>query len=385
MATGTGAVWQGHYYDGRTADRRRAAVTMGEGGLALALDTGVTLVWPFAEIRQTQGANAGEPVRLERGGPLPEVLVVTDRGILAAIAEASPGMRRRIAAPPSGSRRTAIVLSGLVGTLAAGAVLYLWVIPAAATIVARYIPIAWEEEIGRRVVEDGSVSEADRCEAPAGRAALEKVTRTLLDASPGAGYTYRITVVDDGTVNAFAAPGGYIVILRGLITKADRPEEVAGVLAHEIQHIEQRHSTTMLLREVSAGALLTAATGDATQLAQLLATARLLGRLHFSRENEASADAGGMRMIQAARIDPAPMVSFMRKMSRDDGEETPDTLRYLSTHPQTGARVETLDRLAKAASYEPITLLTGEEWQALRSICRSGAEEAEPSREETRR
>ncbi len=90
-------------------------------------------------------------------------------------------------------------------------------------------------------------------------------------------------------------------------------------------------------------------------------------------------------LIQAARIDPAPMVSFMRKMSRDDGQETPDTLRYLSTHPQTGARVETLDRLAKAASYEPITLLTGEEWQALRSICRSGAEEAEPSREETRR
>lgn len=358
-------VFSGHYYDGRSADRRQATVTVDAAGLTLALDTGATLVWPFAEVRQTQGANPGEPVRFERGGPLAEILVLADRRVLAAVA-AAPGMRGRVAAPPSGRRRAAIVAGALGGTLAAAAILYLWVIPFGAAVAARYIPIAWEEEIGRQVVEESLAAE-DRCEAPAGRAALDKVVRTLLEASPGAGYTYRVHVVDDRTVNAFAAPGGYIVVFRGLIAKAGRPEEVAGVLAHEIQHIEQRHSTSMLLRELSAGALLAAATGDATQLAQLLAAARVFGRLHFSREAEASADAGGMAMVQAARIDPAGMASFMRKMARG-GEEPPE---YLSTHPQTTARAEALDRLAKAAAYEPIPLLADAEWQALRAICRT--------------
>lgn len=371
-----GEAFQGHYYDGRSADRRRATVTVGGEGLAIALDTGATVLWPFAEVRQTQGQNPGEPLRLERGAPLPEILVLADRGILAALGRAAPAMRRRLSAPPTAGRRTAIVLSALAGTFAAAAVLYLWVIPFGVTIVARYIPIAWEEEIGRAVTAD-----LERvCEAPEGRAALDRLTETLLAASPGAGYTYRVQVVDVPAVNAFAAPGGYIVIFRGLITRVERPEELAGVLAHEIQHIEQRHTTTMLLREVSAGALLTAATGDATQLAQVLAAARVFGRLHFGREAERSADEGGMRMIQAARIDARGMASFMRKVASEEGKgEEPRELEYLRTHPKSRDRAADLDRLAEAAAYEPIALLTDAEWQALRGICRTGAGEAPPA------
>jgi Zn-dependent protease with chaperone function len=366
------AIWEGHYYDGRSAGRRRVAITIMRAGLSVAVEGGATLWWPYEEVRQTQGATPGEPVRLERGGELPEALVVRDPQFLAALQAIAPEVRSRFGGPRRRSARVALVLGAAVGALATGAILYLWVLPVVAEAVAARIPVSWEEEIGRAAVERGGLGAMRRCDEPAGVKALDRLVATLTSASPPSGYRYRVRVVGHETVNALAAPGGYIVVFNGLLKKTDTPDELAGVLAHEIQHVVQRHGTKMLFRELAAAALVAAATGDATQLATVLGAARVLGQLHFSRQFEESADREGMRMVQAARIDPNGMVRFMKRMDEKD-EKMPETLEYLSSHPLTASRVEHLRRLADEARYTPIALLPDDEWRALKAICGSKA------------
>jgi Zn-dependent protease with chaperone function len=74
-------------------------------------------------------------------------------------------------------------------------------------------------------------------------------------AAPGSPYHVRLLVADSPVVNAFAAPGGRIVVFRGLLEKTGRPEELAGVLAHEMQHVVLRHPLEAILRQISLRAL----------------------------------------------------------------------------------------------------------------------------------
>ena len=76
---------------------------------------------------------------------------------------------------------------------------------------------------------------------------IDELVLTLTKALPSNPYAFRVSVVDSPVVNAFAAPGGYIVIYKGLLKYTKSPEELAGVLAHEIEHVIHRHVTRMLL------------------------------------------------------------------------------------------------------------------------------------------
>src|SRR2546425_8509219 len=89
----------GHYLDGRSAARQPATIRLTATGLDIALESGATLWWPFAEVRQTQGFYAGQQIRLERGAPLPAVLLVDDVGFLAALHAAAPVLTRRFHDP----------------------------------------------------------------------------------------------------------------------------------------------------------------------------------------------------------------------------------------------------------------------------------------------
>ena len=147
-------------------------------------------------------------------------------------------------------------------------------------------------------------------------------------------------------MNAFAAPGGSIVIFRGLLEKVQTTEELAGILAHEMQHILHRHSTRMLLEHVSLGLLLGVIMGDANSAMKIgKEGAGLLGALHYGRQFEEQADAEGMRLILAAGIDPGGMISFFEKIQKEDGKTTAIPA-YFSTHPSPESRIERLKILA---------------------------------------
>ncbi|MEK7341211.1 MAG: M48 family metallopeptidase [Candidatus Binatota bacterium] len=360
--------WQGFYLDGKTADRRQAVIHITPTGLQVTAKNGQTFFWSYEEIRQTQGYYAGEQVRLERGAEISEALLISDEAFLVSLHRLAPGLTRHFHDPTRRSTRALLTFFAALAAIGIAGVLYLWGIPMAAALIAARVPVSWEERLGEAVVNHLALPEK-RCTDPARTRRIDEIVKSLLGPLPKLPYTFRIIVVDDPTLNAFAAPGGYIVLFRGLLEKSQSPEELAGVLAHELQHILQRHATQTLLRHASTGLLLSAIMGDISGTSAYgLEAARTLGTLRYSRSNEEEADAGGLRMLFQAGIDPAGMISFFETMKMESGGE-PELLSYLSTHPSIEERVERLRPLVAALPKSPIKLLRDYDWKDIRKIC----------------
>jgi predicted Zn-dependent protease len=255
---------------------------------------------------------------------------------------------------------------------AAGAVavlcgLYFWGIPALASFLAPRIPVAWEEQLGQSVVRQLAPSER-QCTDPVRVRKVEEILAALASSVPQAPYSFRVIVVNDPSVNALAIPGGTIVVFQGLLEKTRTPEELAGVLAHEMQHILRRHGTRALLQQVSTRVLLAAAVGDAKGLSYGMEGAQVLGMLRYSRQYEEEADAEGIRMLIASRIDPRGFITFFETIKKD-GEKSFKIPAYLSTHPDMEGRIQRLRTLASGAPVPRTRLLPGYEWQDMRDFC----------------
>lgn len=338
-------------------------------GLDLTLDDGSTVRWPLDEVRQTQGAYAGEPVRFERG-TIPETLLVDDPGLLIAIRDTAPTGGRRFHDPRRRRSRLALTVVALAGGLTASAAIYAWGIPAASGIVARWVPVAWEDRLGAAVV-DQLAPAAKRCIDPPAQAALDTITRRLLAAAGPVPYRFRVVVADHPAVNALAAPGGHIVLFRGLLEQTRRPEELAGVLAHEIQHVLQRHATRAILERASTAVAVAAVSGDVSGVMSVaIEGAHVLGSMAYRRTHEAEADAEGLRLLLEARIDPAGMIGFFD--DRRGAAPGAAAWRYLVSHPPSAERAATLRRLARAGSPPFTPLLDEPAWRTLTRMCRRG-------------
>jgi predicted Zn-dependent protease len=365
--------WEGHYLDGRTPTRRRATVRLMRGGLEIMPDGGARQFWPYADLRQTQGSYAGEEVRFERGGDLPEVLVVADPAFLVDLREISETPSARFHDPRRRGRRLQLTVLAGLAVVAVVTAIYLWGIPVAAEVIAERVPVTWEESLGRSVV-DSLVPREQRCLTDAGQRALDELVATLVAGAPPSGYTFHAQVADMRIVNAFAVPGGYIVVLRGLLEELGSAEELAGVLAHEIQHVLRRHSTKALVQHMSTGLLLTAVSGDVSGvMAYGLEGARVLGQLRYGRAAEEEADALGMQLIIAAGLDPRGMIAFFEATEKEEGKRGGRPV-YLSSHPGAADRIARLTRLAQGAPPPRRSAMGEAEWAALRAICAKPSE-----------
>lgn len=361
--------WEGFYLDGRTPLRRPARMRLTRSGIEISPEGSATTFWPYGEVRQTQGWHAGEEVRLERGDP-GETVIIADTQFLADLREIAQTPGLRFHDPRRRGRRVAYTVAAGVAIVGICAALYLWGIPAAASVVAARVPVAWEESLGSAVV-DSMMQPEKRCTEPEGVRALDGLVATLAAAAPPSSYTFRAQVADLKIVNAFAVPGGHIVVLRGLLEESRRPEELAGVLAHEMEHVLQRHSTKAIVQHVSTGLLLAALTGDVTgPMAYGLESARVLGQLRYSRGAEEEADVEGMKLLIAAGLDPQGMVDFFEGLERKERDPS-GAFKFLSSHPGTADRVARLRRIAAAAPAPRRLALEPAQWNALRAICKA--------------
>ncbi len=162
--------------------------------------------------------------------------------------------------------------------------------------------------------------------------------------------TYRFTVLDNPMVNAFALPGGYVYVTRGLIALANNEAELAAVLAHEVGHITGRHSAERYSRGVltSLGAGILSAAIDQSGVSQALGIGSDLYMKSYSREQENEADTLGIRYLARAGYDPSAMTSFLQslqahsaleaRLAGKKGGQSPIS-EYFSTHPATQSRV----------------------------------------------
>ena len=221
--------------------------------------------------------------------------------------------------------------------------------------VADKVPIAWEEKLGdvvfnqivggRRIFHDEALTEN-----------LQVITSQLLNAIPDTEYNFRFHIIEDSQINAFAMPGGNVVIHTGLLLKVATPEEIAGVLAHEIAHVTNKHSVRQLISTAGVYVILQSLIGDISGLLAVLAeNGTLLMSRQFSRQHETEADETGWEILLDARINPEGMVEFFKRLkaieeSREDSDLEKvlnQSLTFLSTHPATEARIKNLSQKLK--------------------------------------
>jgi beta-barrel assembly-enhancing protease len=343
----------GTFSDGRTAARHDVTVALTTQGLVISGPTMAPLSWPFADVR-VLASDQNVPLRLTRRSDDEPRLVVADPGfrdlLFARLPELDPHHRR--------FRRTAMLIAGsLAATAALGALMWFG-LPLAAKPIAALIPHSVEARIGERVL-DFVIGRGEVCESPPGEAALDRLVERVAAGLPQP-VELSVQVVDNPSVNAIAAPGGYIVIFSGLLQKVESADEVAGVLAHEIGHVAHRHGMQALVRHFALSMVVTVFTGNDWGLGS---AAQLLVQFAYSREAEGEADATGVAMLERAGLRADGLATFFARMQKEEGRGT--LLRYVNSHPPSAERSAAT---ARSGSGEPA--LADEEWEVLKGICR---------------
>jgi Zn-dependent protease with chaperone function len=212
-----------------------------------------------------------------------------------------------------------------------------------------------ERRLGRSVM-DGVRREGKLVEESKALDAIREIGGRLTRDST---RKYEWHLKDDPSVNAFAVPGGFVVVHAGLVHAAETPEELAGVLAHEIEHVERRHTLQLMLYQLGWATILAVALGDPTAVTTLLLLQ--VGNLKFSRDLEAQADTGGLETLRKAGVAPDGMASFFKKLAAEGGGGP----SWISTHPSTGDRVATIEAELKArpcTECQPLAM----DWKAVR-------------------
>lgn len=162
---------------------------------------------------------------------------------------------------------------------------------------------------------------------------------------------YSIAVVRDDTVNAFALPAGYIFVHTGLLSYIKSDGELAGVLAHELAHVEKRHSMKTVSRTIGMGVLLGLIVDKSSenrreQISKIGAVAISLAQLGYSREAEYEADAYGVNYMRAAGYSKNELLNFWGRMAAESGgDKNPAIFQLFSTHPPTSERIKRIEAM----------------------------------------
>lgn len=233
-----------------------------------------------------------------------------------------------------------------------------WGIPQAAPFVAKLIPHSWDDRIGKSVIFD-IVEDLPQCTAPEGVAALNKLKTRLVGDQD---FDIRVIKFNNNEPNAFAVPGNHLVIMNGLLEFADNPDEVAGVLAHEIGHAISHHPTAGIIRLMGFQTLMVGAFGSSFDFATNVLN------LKYTRDNEGEADDIAIKMLTQAHIDNRSFAEFFKKLEDLAGESPKGLMQYLASHPELQSRIEKVLQQPSQANVTPA--LTPQEWRALKNICK---------------
>ena len=255
------------------------------------------------------------------------------------------------------------VWTWLLGSVGAATALILaaWLAyPALAGWLARQVPIALEEKLGQAALAqlrgDGGLVERGTAQQQ-----VQAIGQRLV---AGSRYHYRWIVKRDASINAFAMPGGIIVVHTGLLARTDNPDELAAVLAHEVQHIEQRHTLKKLMGSLGLAALVFVVVGDVSGVAATIA--HQVGSNYFSRDLEDEADRRGLQALLRAHIAPDGMVSFFQKLAQANPSSAP---AWLSSHPATAQRIANIRAMIRqqpCPSCRPLTVAG--DWKSLLAV-----------------
>lgn len=358
----------GRYFDGQTAAAREVVVKFGDASLILmTMDDMPITHWSLAGLRD-RGAGNGA-LSLTPDDESEERLVIEDDDMVAAIRAVCPALNEKPAIPRSRKRRA---IFWAVTAIASIYLIVFHLAPALSDKLATLIPPEAEAAMGEKMVRQFSELLSDGeprfCTGGEGEQALKTLTKRL-SRSANLHTPLTVRVLDNDMVNAFALPGGQIVVFRGLLRKVGGPEALAGVIAHEIGHVEARDPTRLALRAAGTAGVIGLLLGDFAGATVTVVVAETMMRSGYQREAETAADDYAARLLSAERLPTAPLADLFDKWADDDGD-APAFLEHFASHPNSGDRAAAIrgkDTIGEAP-FEPA--LSDQDWVALRNICR---------------
>jgi Zn-dependent protease with chaperone function len=332
--------------------RLAAVIEIIEDGVCLAS-------WPYQDIRRADAPAGAMRLSSVSAPPLAR-LELRDPALWPDIESRCPALRGPRGLQPisvvriaAWSSAAAMVIAGLI-----------WFgVPFVADRLAEALPIGWERPLGEAVDKQvRAMFPGQPCTGPAGRAALGKLvarlqTAALLPIAPDP------IVLRSPIPNAFALPGGRVYILSALLVRAQSPDELAGVLAHEFGHVSHRDGLRRLIRDGGTAFLVGLLFGDVSGAGAALFAARSLLSAAYARDIEAGADGFAITVMHRLGRPTAPLGDLLQRL----GGAGDAQLSLLRDHPLTPDRVRRLEEADKPAAGPD--LLDPQEWQALRKIC----------------
>ncbi len=239
--------------------------------------------------------------------------------------------------------RHARLVYTILGTIAAAALL-LWLLNGTIIhMVAALIPPSIEQDLGQDLLLELKGEYPKLAELKSDER-IARIGQRLVRAMPGNQVKFHFYLIEDPEMNAFAIPGGHIVVLTGLLSVAKSDDELASVLAHEIAHITERHAMQRTVEEMGfmmgAKLLLGGHKGFATSIAKI---SLFMGELKYSRQHELQADQIGLECLARAKMQPQAMIDLMKTFSKIDR----GNISFFSTHPATSERIAALEESIK--------------------------------------
>ena len=350
------------FYDGASSRRHLVKLTLHPQQVEISEGGTVLAAWPFADIRRADTAVG--ILRLACvSAPSLARLEVRDSALGAILISHCPNLNDD--AP--GRRGVAAIVGWSLGaTLSIAAVIWFG-LPYAADRLAPLVPNTMEQRIGDaadgqiRIIFGGKSCNGDA----AGRTAFFKLMRKLSTAA-GIEAPVRAEVMNTPVPNAFALPGGKVYLFRGLLAKANDPDEIAGVLAHELGHVSHRDNTRNMIYSGGTSFLIGLLFGDVTGGGALIIASRSLITASYTRDAEQNADNFAIDVMHRLGRPTKPMGDLIFRITGNQGDKT---LSILANHPLTEDRLKHLTDENRAPSGPP--LLTDQEWTALKAICKA--------------
>lgn len=359
------------FLGGEMARVERVEIVLAPDRLTILRPGGDVLDWHAGDLRELPDQADRRTLVLTEAGDALMRLIVADPEIVTRLRANAPALHRR---PPVKHKRH--ILGWGLGAVASVALIIFVLVPVMANQLAAYLPPSGEKALGNATYERIRAALGDDmlpvavCGASEGIAALAKMEERL-NAGPDLPYAVDITVLDHDLVNAFAMPGGRVVIFRGLLEEAANPDEVAAVLAHELGHVVHRDPTRDALRLAGSVGVLGLIFGDFAGGTVVLMLANQLINAKYSQSAETGADDYAHALLTEAGLPPAALGTFFERL-RDEHGDAEGLAAHFSTHPQMTARIDAALAAQGAAERTGRTgtpALDQGQWRALREIC----------------
>jgi Zn-dependent protease with chaperone function len=345
------------FFDGTSSQRRAVTLRLADR-LEISEGERTLGVWAYADIRRADSP----PGTLRLSCVMVPALArleIRDSTVAAELVARCNRLDENV----PGRGVAAIVGWSLAATASIIAVV-LFGVPLAADRLTPLVPDVFERRLGD--VAEGQVKAlfgGKVCDDAAGQQAFAKLVTALREPA-GLDPSVQSGVLATPVPNAFALPGGKVYLFNGLLAKAQGPDEIAGVLAHELGHLKHRDNTRVLIYNGGTSFLIGLLFGDVTGSGAAVFAARSLVTSSYSRDAETNADTFSIDVMHALGRPTRPMGELMFRVTGKQGD---DGLSILASHPLTEDRLKRMGDEDRPASGPP--LLTTTEWASLKGIC----------------